>query len=61
MMEAILREGLTALSLPRSGVPALLRYWELLAEKNQVMNLTAITDPEEAAIKAELIAKYWKE
>lgn len=49
MMEAILREGLTALSLPAAGIPALLRYWELLAEKNKVMNLTAITDPDEAA------------
>lgn len=49
MMEAILREGLTALSLPATGIPALLRYWELLAEKNKVMNLTAITDPDEAA------------
>ena len=49
MMEAILREGLTALSLPTEGIPALLRYWELLAEKNKVMNLTAITDPAEAA------------
>lgn len=49
MMEAILREGLTALSLPTEGIPALLRYWELLAEKNKVMNLTAITDPDEAA------------
>ena len=49
MMETILREGLTALSLPRSGIPALLRYWELLAEKNKVMNLTAITDPLDAA------------
>lgn len=49
MMEAILREGLTALSLPTAGIPALLRYWELLAEKNKVMNLTAITDPGEAA------------
>lgn len=49
MMEAILREGLTALSLPAGGIPALLRYWELLAEKNKVMNLTAITDPAEAA------------
>ena len=48
-MEAILREGLTALSLPTEGIPALLRYWELLAEKNKVMNLTAITDPDEAA------------
>ncbi len=48
-MEAILREGLTALSLPTEGILALLRYWELLAEKNKVMNLTAITDPAEAA------------
>lgn len=48
-MEAILQEGLTALSLPTEGIPALLRYWELLAEKNKVMNLTAITDPAEAA------------
>ena len=47
-MEAILREGLVALSLPTENVPALLRYWELLAEKNKVMNLTAITDPDEA-------------
>lgn len=49
MMESILREGLAALSLPGEGVSALLRYWELLAEKNKVMNLTAITDPDEAA------------
>lgn len=48
-MESVLREGLTALSLPTEGVPALLRYWELLAEKNKVMNLTAITDPIDAA------------
>ena len=48
-MESILREGLEALSLPMEGIPALLRYWELLAEKNKVMNLTAITDPAEAA------------
>lgn len=49
MMEAILREGLTALSLPAGGVPALLRYADLLAEKNKVMNLTAITEPDEVA------------
>ena len=48
-MESILREGLEALSLPTEGIPALLRYWELLAEKNKVMNLIAITDPAEAA------------
>ena len=44
-MESILREGLEALSLPTEGIPALTRYAGLLAEKNQVMNLTAITDP----------------
>ena len=49
MMEAILQEGLSALSLPTQGIPALLRYAKLLAEKNQVMNLTAITDPAEVA------------
>ena len=48
-MESILREGLEALSLPTEGIPALLRYWELLAEKNKVMNLTAITDPANVA------------
>lgn len=49
MMETVLREGLAALSLPQEGVPALLRYADLLAEKNQVMNLTAITDPLDVA------------
>lgn len=49
MMESILRQGLTALSLPTEGVTALVRYAALLAEKNKVMNLTAITDPEEVA------------
>lgn len=49
MMEAILREGLAALSLPTEGIPALVRYAGLLAEKNQVMNLTAITDPDQVA------------
>ena len=48
-METILQEGLSALSLPTQGIPALIRYAELLAEKNQVMNLTAITDPAEVA------------
>lgn len=49
MMEAVLREGLSALSLPPEGIPALLRYGSLLAERNKVMNLTAITEPDEAA------------
>lgn len=49
MMEPILREGLTALSLPTEGIPALIRFGALLAERNQVMNLTAITEPDEVA------------
>ena len=48
-MEQRLQAGLTALGLPAEGVPSLLRYWELLVETNKVMNLTAITDPEEIA------------
>ncbi len=36
-MEAILREGLEALSLPTEGIPALLRYWELLADRKSVV------------------------
>lgn len=48
-MEAILREGLTALGLDQSSVPSLLRYGALLEEKNKVMNLTAIKEAEEVA------------
>jgi len=48
-MEQILRDGLTALGLPTEGVPALLRYGELLVERNKVMNLTAITEPNHVA------------
>lgn len=48
-MEQLLRDGLKALGLPEEGVPALLRYGSLLAEKNKVMNLTAITDPADIA------------
>lgn len=48
-MEEILRSGLRAMGLPEDGVPSLLRYGELLTEKNKVMNLTAITDPAEIA------------
>ena len=49
MMEQRLQAGLTALGLSTEGIPALLRYGELLVETNKVMNLTAITDPEEIA------------
>ena len=48
-MEQRLQAGLTALGLPAEVVPSLLRYGELLVETNKVMNLTAITDPEEIA------------
>jgi len=48
-MESILREGLAALGLPADAAADLVRFAGLLAEKNRVMNLTAITDPAEAA------------
>ena len=49
MMEQILQEGLASLGLPAANIPALIRYAELLVEKNKVMNLTAITDPADIA------------
>lgn len=48
-MEQLLRDGLSTLGLPGDGIPALLRYAELLVEKNKVMNLTAITEPADIA------------
>ena len=48
-MEATLRAGLTALGLPCSDVPRLLEFAGRLLEKNQVMNLTAITEPKDVA------------
>lgn len=48
-MEIILREGLAALGLTAESVPALVRYAGLLAERNKVMNLTAIKDPADIA------------
>ena len=48
-MEQLLRDGLTALGLPTDGIPALVRYAELLVEKNKVMNLTAITEAADIA------------
>jgi len=48
-METILRDGLAALGLNAEGVPALLRFGEMLVEKNKVMNLTAITEPHDVA------------
>ena len=48
-MEALLKQGLAELGLDSSGIPSLLRYGELLLEKNKVMNLTAITEPADVA------------
>ena len=48
-MEAHLRKGLAELGLGDDAAPSLLRFGELLLEKNKVMNLTAITDPEDVA------------
>lgn len=53
MTEALLRDGLAALGLDQrvpAEAPSLLdRYLRAMLERNRVMNLTAITDPEEAA------------
>ena len=48
-MEHLLHKGLTTLGLPTTGIPALLRYADMLVEKNKVMNLTAITEPADIA------------
>ena len=48
-MEQLLQEGLSALGLPTDAIPSLVRYAELLVEKNKVMNLTAITEPADIA------------
>lgn len=48
-MEQRLHAGLIQLGLPVEGIPALMRYADLLVEKNKVMNLTAITEPADIA------------
>ena len=52
-MKDIIKNGLTELGLtgkvPENAPELLERYGRLLIEKNQVMNLTAITDPEQVA------------
>ncbi len=48
-MKEILEQGLQALELPPELSSALERYGEMLLEKNKVMNLTAITEPNEVA------------
>ncbi|MBQ6248653.1 MAG: 16S rRNA (guanine(527)-N(7))-methyltransferase RsmG [Oscillospiraceae bacterium] len=44
-MEALLRQGLAAMGLPETAAPALADYAGRLLRQNEVMNLTAITDP----------------
>lgn len=49
MMESLLRAGLEQWGLPVQSIPSLLRYGEALLETNKVMNLTAITEPDDVA------------
>ena len=51
MVRDILEQGLNTLGLSPAAAEALETYGTLLVEKNQVMNLTAITDPVEVAQK----------
>lgn len=48
-MEALIAQGLAQLGLNPDKAPELARYGRLLLEKNQVMNLTAITQPDQVA------------
>ena len=48
-MEALIAQGLTELGLDAGKAPLLARYGQMLIEKNQVMNLTAITEPDQVA------------
>ena len=48
-MEKTLMTGLSALGLPQAAAPQLLAFAARLLEKNQVMNLTAITEPDAVA------------
>ena len=49
MIEQRIAAGLAAYGLPVTAAGPLARYCDLLLEQNRVMNLTAITDPEQAA------------
>ena len=52
-MKEIIKNGLSELNLldkvPENAPELLARYGQLLIEKNEVMNLTAITDPDQVA------------
>lgn len=49
VIRAILFQGLPALGIGEDCIPQLIEFSRLLLEKNQVMNLTAITEPREVA------------
>lgn len=53
MNEQMLRRAFASVGIlcPDDRLPLLIRYFELLTERNRVMNLTRITDPEEVAAK----------
>lgn len=49
IIRAVLSQGLPTLGMGEESIPSLLEFSRMLLEKNQVMNLTAITDPQEVA------------
>lgn len=48
-MREILEQGLDVLGLDKSCIPVLERFAALMLERNQVMNLTSITEPKDVA------------
>ena len=48
-MNEILKKGLTELGMDTAAIPQLTEFARLLLEKNKIMNLTAITEPEAVA------------
>lgn len=48
-MEQIIRDGLLEMGLSAEAAPILAEYGRLLLEKNKVMNLTALREPEQVA------------
>ena len=49
IIREVLQEGLPALGMGEDRIPQLIEFSRLVLEKNQVMNLTAITEPREVA------------
>lgn len=48
-MRETLEQGLDAMGVDKSCIPVLERFTALMLERNQVMNLTAITEPKDVA------------